>query len=60
MLLLSSNLGLPLGGFHEDLGVEDAHSLKEGIGSFLKYHLSLIHLAKSSKSLLNSGWLILL
>ena len=48
MLLLSSNLGLPLGGFHEDLGVEDAHSLKEGIGSFLKYHLSLIHLAKSS------------
>ena len=51
--------GLPLGGFHEDLGVKDGRSRNEEVGSSLKYHLSLIRLAKTSKSLLNLGSLIL-
>ena len=52
-------LGLTLGGFHEPLGVKDRRSLNEAVDSFLKYHLSLIRLAKSSKSLFNFGSLIL-
>ena len=53
-------LGLPLGGFHEDLGVKDGRSRNEEVVSFLKYHLSFVRLAKSSKFLLNCGSLILL
>ena len=57
-ILRNSKPGEPFGGFHVDLGlnVETA----EGISwlSFLKYHLHLISLAKSSKSLCKSASLI--
>ena len=58
--LLRNNLtyGCPGGGFQLDLGRKT--SLKLGNGSSLKYHLHLIFLLNSPKSLLRSSLLIIL
>ena len=52
-------LGWPKGSFQVDLGLKAGLSLKNGLGSFLKYRFVLILCANSSKSDLSSGSLIL-
>ena len=45
----------PASGLQDDLGEKDGCSLKNGVGSSVKYHLNLKRRQKSLKSLRNSG-----
>ena len=56
----TSREGWSLGGFHEDLGVNEGVSLNSQVGSLRKYYLRRILLQNSSKSFRSSGSFILL